>query len=173
MAAAGSIPFVFVPRSTGLQILGIDPTATPCTVASPALPAPSNSVTIEAVFDGWGYVRLFKTDIPKNGGSGSITQIDTYTVPEAQDPAYATGFGALSVHEVAIDPTENLAYFSYYSAGFRVARYSDAGLEEVGVFIDEGGNDFWGVDILERDGNIYVLASDRDFGLYILEYTGG
>ena len=79
----------------------------------------------------------------------------------------------MSVHEVAIDPTENLAYFSYYSAGFRVARYSDAGLEEVGVFIDEGGNDFWGVDILERDGNIYVLASDRDFGLYILEYTGG
>ncbi len=173
MLAAGTIPFVFVPRSTGLQILGINPTATPCTVASPAAPVPGSSVTIQAVFDGWGYVRLFKTDIPKNGGPGSITQIDTYTVPEAQEPAYATGFGALSVHEVAIDPTENLAYFSYYTAGLRVARYSDAGLVEVGAFIDEGGNDFWGVDIIERDGNIYVLASDRDFGLYVLEYVGG
>ena len=171
MAASGTIPFVFVQRSVGLQMLGVSPAPDPCVIATPGVPVP-NAVSIQSVFDGWGYVRLFKTDIPKSGGAASITQIDTYAVPESQDEDFAVGFGALSVHEVAIDPTENLAYFSYYAAGFRVARYSDAGLVEVGAFIDEGGNDFWGVDILERDGNIYVLASDRDYGLYILEYTG-
>ena len=55
-------------------------------------------------------------------------------------------FGDLSVHETANDPETNLAYVSYYRAGFRVLRFSQAGgLEEVGRFIDTRGNNLWGV----------------------------
>lgn len=57
--------------------------------------------------------------------------------------------------------------------GFRVAEYGTEGLKEVGAFIDEGGNNFWGVEFHEHpDGQYYVLASDRDYGLYVLQYTG-
>jgi hypothetical protein len=46
-------------------------------------------------------------------------------------------------------------------------------MEEVGHFIDEGGNDFWGVQLTSnRRGQDLVLASDRDSGLYVFRYTG-
>jgi hypothetical protein len=173
MGADGTIPYVFVDRLTGLQLLGqtADP-ATVCEQASPPGGSPSEATTIEAVFDGWGYVRLFRTDIPgRSGQAGSISQIDTYTIPEAQDEAFASGFGDLSVHEVAMDPDKPIAYLSYYAGGFRVVSYGRHGLREVGKFIDEGGNNFWGVEVYERHGRNYVLASDRDFGLYIFRYT--
>jgi len=66
----------------------------------------------------------------------------------------------------------DLAYFSYYAGGFRVAKIKDGNLREVGSFIARGGNNFSGVQVLRRDGKEYVLASDRDYGLYIFEYTG-
>ena len=130
-------------------------------------------------FDGWGYVNLHDATNP------NLPIIGTYTIPEAQDEDFASGFGDLTVHEVKTDPRdENLAYFSYYAGGFRVARFNRKGITEVGRFIDEGGNNFWGVFPLgdETVGhgysapiageNPYVLASDRDFGLYIFRYTG-
>ncbi|MGQ0841928.1 MAG: PA domain-containing protein [Actinokineospora sp.] len=177
MLTEGNIPFVFVNRVTGLQLLGVPGVteANACTTSTPALGTPGESTTIRAVFDGWGYVRLFGTDIPnKRGLPGSITQIDTYSVPEAQDPAYATGFGDLSVHEVAMDPdNSNIAYLSYYAAGFRVVQYGKNGIEEVGAFIDQGGNNFWGVEVWKDEtGEKYVLASDRDHGLYVFHYDG-
>lgn len=139
-------------------------------------PTPSDGVgqasTIRSVFDGWGYVRLFQTDIPRRtGNAGTIEQVDTYAIEESQDPAFATGFGDLSVHEVAMDPRKDgLAYISYYAGGLRVVEYGEDGIEEVGVFIDEGGSNFWGVEVYRDRGETYVLASDRDFGLYILQY---
>jgi PA domain-containing protein/LVIVD repeat-containing protein len=172
MLAEGDIPFVFVNRLTGLRLLkdaGVTE-ANACTRPSPATGSPVAETTIEAIFDGWGYIRLFGTDIPgRVGEPGSISQIDTFTVPEAQDPAFASGFGDLSVHEVAMDPDRRLAYISYYSAGFRILKYGPRGLREVGAFIDEGGNNFWGVEVHEVDDRQYVLASDRDFGLYIFQ----
>ncbi len=174
MLAAGGIPFVFVNRLTGLQLLGVPGVteANACATASPAVGSPVASTTIEAVFDGWGYIRLFDTHIPGEVGTpGSITQIDTFAIPEAQDPAYAVGFGALSVHEVAIDPTpgKKLAFVSYYAGGFRILKYDNNRLTEVGAFIDQGGNDFWGVEVHNIGNEQYVLASDRDFGLYIFQ----
>lgn len=116
------------------------------------------------------------TEIPAEvGARGSIEQIDTYAIPEAQDPDFALGFGDLCVHEVATDPRpgSKVAYFSYYAGGFRVAEYGNEGIQEVGAFIDEGGSNVWGVEVHEHpDGQYYVLASDRDYGLYILQYTG-
>jgi hypothetical protein len=170
MLAEGDIPFVFVSRATGLQLLNQTLSADVCTQASPAAGSPVASVLIEAVFDGWGYVRLFKTKVPGQvGAPGSIESFDTFTIPEAQDPAFAEGFGDLSVHEVALNPhpNKNLAYVSYYAGGFRILKYGPGGLRQVGAFIDEGGNNFWGVEFHKMGGKEYVLASDRDFGLYI------
>jgi hypothetical protein len=135
-------------------------------------------------FDGWGYVNLHDATDP------NLPIVDTYTIPEAQNEAFASGFGDLTVHEVKTDPRPgiNLAYFSYYAGGFRVAEFGKNGIREVGRFIDEGGNNFWGVFPIgdETCGHGYpgchpgigqgqrplVLASDRDFGLYIFDYTG-
>jgi hypothetical protein len=143
------------------------------------LNTPGEKYSATTVFDGWGYVNLHDATNP------NFPIIDTYAVAESKDPAFAEDFGALSVHEVKTDPrNENLAYFSYYSAGFRVARFSRKGITEVGRFIDQGGNDFWGVFPIgdetvghgysgpTRGANPLVLASDRDFGLYIFRYTG-
>lgn len=171
LAASDTVPFLFVDRATGLQILDTDPGKDPCAAASPAVGSASADVTIQSVFDGWGYVRLFETDVPRSPkeDTGSIEQIDTYAIQESQDAAYAEGFGDLSVHEVAIDPRGDLAYLSYYSGGFRVVEYGKDGLTEVGAFIDEGGNNFWGVEVYERRGQTYILASDRDYGLYVFQ----
>jgi hypothetical protein len=134
-------------------------------------------------FDGWGYVQLHDATQP------DLPIVDSWAVSEGLNPAFASGFGTLSVHEVKTDPRRrvNLAYFSYYDAGFRVAEFGPGGINEVGFFIDEGGNDFWGVFPIgdETAGHGYashpgrgeglrplILLSDRDFGLYIVEYTG-
>jgi hypothetical protein len=123
-------------------------------------------------FDGWGYVQLHDARDP------NLRIIDSYAVPEALDPEFAEGFGTLSVHEVKTDPRTNvdLAYLSYYNAGARVVKLSHKhGIQEVGFFIDEGGNHFWGIyphRLGKSQGQPLLLYSDRDRGLYILRYTG-
>jgi hypothetical protein len=146
--AAGDVPFLFVGRTSALKLLGeSDPT---CATDLPAIGTQTVAAEITSEFAGWGYVRLFRTNVPGAvGQTGSIEQIDTYAIPEAQDEAFAMGFGDLTVHEVATDPRSrsNIAYFSYYAGGFRVAEYDQKGIREVGAFIDEGGNNFWGVEV--------------------------
>jgi hypothetical protein len=173
MDVTGSIPFVFISRTDGFRILNAyDPATYTCSVdgsgtAAPAVGVAGADLDLSAFFDGWGYVHLFDRK--------TFTDLDTYSIPEAQDAAYAQGFGDLSVHEVATDPDTNLAYFSYYSGGFRVARYSrSTGITEVGRYIAEGGNNFWGVQVhrVPATGQKLVLASDRDYGLFIFRYTG-
>jgi hypothetical protein len=130
-----------------------------------ALGTTGDTLTFSSTFDGWGYVHLFDRS--------TMDELDTYAIPEAHDPAFASGSGDMSVHEVATSPTQaDLAYFSYYAGGFRVTRIVDDQLEETGHFIDQGGNNFWGVQVFQHDGQEYVAASDRDFGLYIFKYTG-
>jgi len=51
-------------------------------------------------------------------------------------------------------------------------KIEDDTLREVGRFIDDRGNDFWGVQVFTRGGKEFVAASDRDYGLYIFQYTG-
>jgi hypothetical protein len=163
-----AIPAVFVSRTDGFRILGASLDGYTCddaggTTTPPT--GPASGVDISGVFDGWGYVHLYNAT--------SMAEVGTYAVPEGQDPAFADDFGDLSVHEVATDPDADLAYISYYAAGFRVVKYGARGLTEVGKFIDEGGNNFWGVEVHKHpNGQKYVLASDRDHGLYIFQYTG-
>jgi hypothetical protein len=147
------------------------------------LGAMGEKYTATTEFDGWGYVQLHDATQP------DLPIVDSYAVSEGLDEDFAEGFGDLSVHEVKTDPRRrvNLAYFSYYAAGFRVAEFGRRGFKEVGFFIDEGGNNFWGVFPIgdETAGHGYsshpgrgegrrptILLSDRDYGLYIVEYTG-
>lgn len=51
-------------------------------------------------------------------------------------------------------------------------KIEDDTLREVGRFIDDRGNDFWGVQVFTHGGKEFVAASDRDYGLYIFQYTG-
>ena len=180
MTVAGSIPSFSVDRKTGFGFFDkealYDETACragdPDTLEGSVIPGVNlgdtgDVVTIRAFFDGWGYVHLFQ-----NSG-GKMAELDTYAIPEAHDPTHASGFGDLSVHEVATSQVRrDLAYFSYYAGGFRVAKIQGGKLTEVGHFIDEGGNNFWGVQVFQKNGKEYVAASDMDYGLYIFEYTG-
>ena len=146
----------------------------------PSLGEVGFEVDITATFDGWGYVRVLDTD-----PASTPTEIAQISIPETADEDFATGFGDLTVHEVEVprgDPNEGgpgldddlVAYFSWYAGGFRVFDISDpANPAELGHYIDAAGNNFWGVALAEDgDGNRIVLASDRDFGLFIFRYTG-
>ena len=142
----------------------------------PAIGTIGARIEVNSVFDGWGYVHLFDRN---------LRELDTYTIPEAMIPRFASGFGDLSVHEVAVDPHPDrvdTAYLSYYSGGLRAIQIvSDTAicaaqrdtspcLVEVGGFIDPLlGNNFWGVETFvdATTGDTIILASDRDSGLWI------
>ena len=201
-AGAGEFPDAFVCGSQGSPVAGTaaglcighrfmhvafgkpadysDPYPEP----APNEPAPGTlgpKIEGASEFDGWGYARLHDTSNP-----AAPTEVGQYWLPEQaiEDP-FSSGFGDLTVHEVEVprgDPDEGgpapdddkLAYFSWYSGGFRVLDFTNpAEPVEVGRHIDVGGNDHWGVALAEdQSGNRIVLASDRDFGLYIYRYTG-
>lgn len=168
MTVEGTVPTVAVPRDIGFGFFDAPYDDAACLDATPAVaPIPlgtvGETVTLSSYFDGWGYVHLY---------DASLNELDTYAVPQAHDEAFASGFGDLSVHEVAtsqVDPS--IAYLSYYSAGFRVVQIQNGELVEVGGYLDPLGNNFWGVEVFEQDGVEYVAASDRDYGLYIFQYA--
>jgi hypothetical protein len=143
--------------------------------AEPAEGTVGAEIKITPEFDGWGYVHLFDADL----ASGTPADLDTFAIDEAHNEAFASGFGDLSVHEVATDPQDpRHAYLSYYSGGIRSIeiRCEDANdkstcdLVETGSYLDPQGNDFWGVEAyVGPDGETYVLGSDRDSGLWIFK----
>jgi hypothetical protein len=173
MSVEGDIPaFGVAPRSQGFAIFDVPYDEAACLAGDGTQQAPiplgttGDQLTFSSYFDGWGYVHLFANE------SGKMTELDTYAIPEAHDPAYASGFGDLSVHEVAVSETvANRLYFSYYSGGFRVAEIENDEIVEKGHYIDPEGNNFWGVQVFEQGGQEYVAASDRDHGLWIFKYT--
>jgi hypothetical protein len=162
VVTGGDLPGVFTRRQDVLPgIFGIADNT------DPAVGTRGRDVSVNTEFDGWGYAHLYRNE------AGKMTRIDSYAVPEALDERFATGFGDLSIHEFATDPEARLAYSSYYAAGFRVLRFGGArGLRETGRFIDEGGNNFWGVEQFTSRGDRLIALSDRDYGLYVFEYTG-
>ncbi|MQA99913.1 MAG: hypothetical protein GEU78_06415 [Actinobacteria bacterium] len=171
MLAEGNTPSFFVGRDTAYAMFDLPYDDEACRAGTGTAPLEigqtGDTLRFRSYFDGWGYVRLFSNN------EGKLTELDQYAIPEAHDPEFAKGFGDLSVHEVAMSERDNsLAYFAYYSGGFRVARIENDELVEKGGFIDEGGNNFWGAQVFQRGAKEYVAASDRDFGLYIFEYTG-
>ena len=188
MLAETTIPAYFVSRSVGFAVLGIegyDPANCPGG-DNPALPAVGTAgeeITLSSQFDAWGYVHLIDAE--------TLEDLDQFAIPEALDPAFAEGFGDLSVHEVAVDPQDaSLAYLAYYSGGLVAIQIQCAGvpydpanppadastceLVEVGSYLDPAGNNFWGVETFVDEnpespyfGRTVILASDRDSGLWI------
>lgn len=172
-----ALPVAFIGRDAGYGLFDIEAEFDLAACLEGAAAAPIDVGTVGDVvtgvtsaFDGWGYVRLFDAE--------TLAELDQYAIPESMDPAFAEGFGDLSVHEVAVDPQDpSLAYLSYYAGGVRALQIqcssptdtSTCGLVEVGGYLDTAGNDFWGVETLVRDGTTYILASDRDYGLYIFQ----
>jgi hypothetical protein len=128
----------------------------------------NGKVDATSFFSGWGYSRLLDAN--------TLDEIDQFWIDEAADEQFAVGFGDIDVHEVATGRglDADLAYFAHYSGGVRVTRFDATGIEEVGRFIDQGGNDLWGVQLTERfvNGRRVVAFSDRDYGLYLASYTG-
>lgn len=152
--------------------------------ATPAVGAVGDSITVTTQFDGWGYVHLFDATSVATASSPApnvdLVDVDTFAIPEAMDPAKASGFGDLSVHEVATDPKRwDRAYLSYYSGGLRSLQIqctnnadpSTCKLAEIGGYLDPLGNDFWGVEVIpdpsSTTGGQLILGSDRDYGLFI------
>jgi hypothetical protein len=165
LADSETVRMFFVGRADGLRILNAYDASRPSSEQdAPAVGTKGQDVTFSSFFDGWGYVHLYDR--------ATAADIDTYAVPESQDASFAQGFGDLSVHEVATDPDQDLAYLSYYGAGLRIISTGARGMQEVGAFIDEGGNNLWGVEVHQTasHGKV-VLASDRDYGLYVFKYV--
>ncbi len=111
-------PFFFVNRPAGLSVVDADAgyNEAACLASSASTPVPigtvGDAVTLAASFDGWGYVHLFRN------GTGKLQELDTYAVETGMDPAYETGFGNQTVHEVAVSKQNpQLVYLSYYDAG--------------------------------------------------------
>ena len=142
----------------------------------PAIGTVGDTISVTTQFDGWGYIHLY------DAATGA--ELDTFAIPEAHDPAYASGFGDLTVHEVATDPTDpSLAYLSYYAGGLIAVQIqctdptdnTTCTLNEVGGFLDADGNNFWGVEVIPNPADdpdvtgdeVLILASDRDYGLFI------
>jgi hypothetical protein len=137
-------------------------------------------IEAESDFDGWGYARLLDTSAPS-----APNEVGQFYLPEQTSLDFVSGFGDLTVHEVEVPrgdldeggpapDDDKLAYFSWYSGGFRVIDFTDpSSPQEVGRYIDAKGNDLWGVALAkDQNGDRIVLASDRDFGLFIFRYTG-
>jgi hypothetical protein len=177
MLIDGSLPSFFVGREIGFELLGLtyddaaclagDGTAT----VNVAVGTAGASVSLASVFDGWGYIRLYANE---PDAAGKLPELDQFAIPEAFDQDKASGFGDLSVHEVAVSAEDpNRVYVSYYSGGLRILEIQDDQLVEVAAYIDDtddSGNNLWGVQVFEDDGVEYVAASDRDFGLYIFRH---
>lgn len=172
-SVAATKPFFFVNRQAGLSVVDADAgySEAACVASSATLPVPVGTVgdvvSLKASFDGWGYVHLYRN------GTGKLQELDTYAIREGMDPAYANGFGNLTVHEVAVSAQNPLlAYLSYYDGGLRVINVRGEKITEVGHFSEGRLSDFWGVQVITRNNVEYVLASERDTGLYIFRYTG-
>jgi hypothetical protein len=172
LAASDTTSSVFISRTDGFRLLGVEPDASyECDEegGTPAPPGPSVPVDISAVFDGWGYTHMYRTSLTPGA---KIQEVDFYAPEEGQNVSFAENFGDMTVHEVATDPDENLVYVSHYALGMRVLRYDDTGLEEVGRFVEAGGSNYWGVEVHKFGGVKYILGSDRDRGLRVFTFGG-
>lgn len=178
------IPTIFVGRDTGFAMFNLAYDDAACRDANfqrapLAIGTLGDPVQrVRALFDGWGYVHLFAVNLSQT--SGTLTEVDTFAIPEAMDRAFASGFGDLSVHEVATekaDPTR--AFLSYYAGGIRAIQIHcqrprdvmSCRLVETGGYLDPHGNDFWGIETFVRNGVTYAAGSDLDFGVFIVRRT--
>ena len=126
-------------------------------------------VDISAVFDGWGYTHMYKTDLTEGA---KMEEVDTYAPDENQDEAFAENYGDMTVHEVATDPGQEPRLRLALRARHARALVQRRRLKEVGKFVESGGSNYWGVEVHKMNGKTYILGSDRDRGLRIFTFGG-
>ena len=119
MLADGDIPFVFVNRARrpAAPQAQASPPRTPARRPTPAAGLGRGRTSTSRPSSTAGATcACSRRESPRGPAPAVDPQIDTYAVPESQDAAFATGFGDLTVHEVAMDPNPDasLAYISYY-----------------------------------------------------------
>jgi len=176
------IPTIFMGRDTGFAMFNFPYDDAACRdgnfqrapIAIGTVGDPVQKVS--SVLDGWGYVHLFAVD----SAVTKLTEVDTFAIPEAMNRAYASGFGALSVHEVATEKADaSRAFLSYYAGGIRAIQIrcakprdvSTCQLAETGGYLDPRGNQFWGIETFVRNGVTYAAGSDMDYGIFIVKRT--
>ncbi|MBI4283237.1 MAG: hypothetical protein HY663_02065 [Chloroflexi bacterium] len=163
--AKGTIPAVFVSRFTALAVLGISPNATATTPLPPPGTAGSR-IAATTVFDGWGYGRILDVSNPANIREvGQFATKGTFAQPIPP--------GDHSMHDAVLEGRR--AYISWYADGIRVVDFSQPEKPtEIAYFVDtEKGSNFWGVYLFKHpNGQSYILGSDRDTGLWILNIPG-
>jgi hypothetical protein len=145
------IPAVFVQLDTGLLLRDGTPPV---------------KVSASAVFNGWGYLRFFDIENPANP-----VELATFATENTNNEDVATE-GWWSAHNPEV--RSDTVYTSWYRDGVRVIDASDpSSPREIGSWIGEGAPvdapavDIWSV---VPHGDL-LLASDRNYGLYILEHT--
>lgn len=150
MLVEADIPMLFVPRSTGFVMLGIDgydPALCPADESSnPPLPTPSALglvASLGAAFDGWGYLHTLNntsTQVSVERGMGDdaetvvvdyLGEMGYYAPAEVTDPELATGAGDLTMHNLEIDPTNpDRTFISWYSLGMRAVEWREGHLHD-------------------------------------------
>ena len=133
----------------------------------PPIGTEGDTISASSQFDGWGYLQQLNAN--------TLEQVDTFAPPKVHDPDCASGCGTMSIHEIATDPRQgkNLGYIAWYGLGLRVVKFGADGIKQKGVYMDVGGNDFWGVDVYRRGNKRpLIVMSDRSSGLWIFKYTG-
>lgn len=149
IGTAVTVPAIFVQRSTGLTLAGATPPVT-------ALAA--------AVFDGWGFMRIFDNTDPANP-----VQLAEWHSPGTDDPERATE-GTFTIHNP--EDRGNQVFTSWYNEGFFVIDISNpSNPRAIGQWAGQGAPvgappvNIWSV---VPHGDL-LLASDRNFGLDILK----
>lgn len=151
-----SIPTLLVKKPAGLAIKELDGT----------------EITVKAIFDGWGYLRILDVSNP-----AKITEVGRFAAENTfKNPP---PIGNYTIHNLVVEG--NLAFIAWDASGIRVVNFSDPKEpKEIAVFLAPdlfkdgkliAHTDFWGVHLHVINGEKYVLASDRNFGLYILKFV--
>ena len=161
---SGTIPAISVNRFTGFAILGISPESPANTLLLP-VGTVGQRITARGVLDGWGYGRILDVSDPAN-----ITELGQFATENVM--AFPVPPGDHSMHNLIVRGRR--AYISWYTDGIRVVDFSQpAEPREIARFVDvasEAGSNFWGVYLFEHpNGQIYILGSDRNTGLWILD----
>jgi hypothetical protein len=144
-----TIPAVFVQNSTGVLLRDGTPPVT---------------ASAKADFVGWGFLRIFDISDPANP-----VELSNFATPNTFNEAVATE-GTWSVHNPEV--VGNTVYASWYSDGVRIIDISrPKAPREIGFWTGAGAPadapavNIWSV--VPHNG--LLLASDRNYGLYILQ----
>jgi hypothetical protein len=153
-----NLPGVFVGHSTGLKIMGA------ANQAALVVGSTGADIAATAEFNGWGYLRIFDISDPANP-----VQVSSFATENTNNPDVALD-GIWSVHNPEWHGKK--AFVSWYSDGIRVLDLRDpTSPEEVAFWVGAGAPAdappvmIWSV--VPHNG--LLLASDRNYGLYILK----